>query len=215
MRALKRLPEPLKLSDKKDIWLTNFLSSGNKRPDSNKYAHVTIRDQLNSISFHKCFYCETKLKGVQKEVDHHIEVSVNKKLAYVWENLYLSCDNCNGKIPDNSIPVKSVLNPFSDSDEKISEHLTFEKELIVPMENSALGLLTIQKFRLDTELLDNRRLKHLVQFQEVLLKIRDSQITESRKHLLQQEVHIIEAFSRIDSPFSLMFKVLIAKINFD
>ena len=161
MRGIERLPEPQILIEKKATWINNFIASGNKRPDSSKYAHNTIKIQLNSMSFNKCFYCETKLKGLSKEVDHHIEVSVNKNLSYEWANLYLSCDNCNNKIPHSHIPIDEALNPCIDSDERIKEHLTFTKEIIEPKDNSDLGLKTIQKYRLDTELLDNRRLKQI------------------------------------------------------
>ncbi|MEY4937574.1 MAG: hypothetical protein RIS64_3933 [Bacteroidota bacterium] len=78
MRALTRLPEPQILVARKKQWLDAFLVSGKPRPDSNKYAHESIRMDLNSMSSYKCFYCETKLKGASKEVDHHVEVSVDK-----------------------------------------------------------------------------------------------------------------------------------------
>ena len=128
MRGIERLPEPQILVDRKLLWLTNFLNSDKKRPDSNKYAHTSIKTQLNSMSFYKCFYCETKLKGEPKEVDHHIEVSVDKNLSYEWTNLFLACDNCNNKIPHNSISIQDTLNPCSDTDESIQDHITLNKE---------------------------------------------------------------------------------------
>ena len=82
MRGVSRLPEPQILIDRKALWLANFLASGNLRPDSSKYAHASVKADLNSMSFHKCFYCESKLKGEPKEVDHHIEVSVDKNFAF-------------------------------------------------------------------------------------------------------------------------------------
>jgi hypothetical protein len=211
MREIGRLPEPQILVDRKQTWLTKFLNSGNKRPDSSKYAHVSVKIQLKSMSFHKCFYCESKLKGEPKEVDHHIEVSVNKNLAYDWNNLFLACDNCNNKIPHNIISIHDVLNPCTDSDTFIQEHLTFNKELIEPKNNSHLGLKTIQKYRLDTELLDNRRLKQIQLFSDVLLEIKDKQIKEGRQTITNEEQILIHSFKRIDNPYSLMFKVLIEK----
>jgi hypothetical protein len=213
MRKLQRHTKPSILIDRGEAWLSNFMASGNKRPDSSKYAHTAIKTELNSMSFHKCFYCETKLKGEPKEVDHHVEVSVDKTLSYTWENLYLSCDNCNNKIPHDSIPVNSVLNPCLSTDDVIQQHLTFNKELINPKDNSELGLRTIQKFRLDTELLDTRRLKQICLFQELLLEIRRKQIEENRNYLDNDEINAINAFSRIDNPFSLMFKILIDKLE--
>ena len=98
MRGLIRLPKPQILIDKEDKWKNDFIASGKARPDSSKYGHDKIRIELASMSFHKCFYCESKLKLEPKEVDHHIEVSIKKELAFTWTNLYLSCDNCNNKL---------------------------------------------------------------------------------------------------------------------
>jgi len=211
MRGLERLPEPQILVDRKGIWLSKFLASGNKRPDSNKYGHPTVLTQLNSMSFHKCFYCETKLKGAPKEIDHQVEVSVDKNLAYEWTNFFLSCDNCNNKIPHNIISICDALDPCINTDEFIEEHLTFNKELIVPKNNSGIGLNTIKKYRLDTELLDTRRLKQISLLQDLLLEIRKNQISENRSNLTSEEIYIINSFKRIDNPYSLMFKVLIEK----
>lgn len=211
MRGIQRLPEPQILIDRKAIWLTNFLASGEKRPDSSKYAHVSIRTQLNSMSFTKCFYCETKLKGKSKEVDHFIEVSVNKDLSFEWTNLNLSCDNCNNKIPDSVISVNNTLNPCRNTDEEIKQHLTFDDEFIEAKNNSEIGLLTIQKYRLDTELLDYRRLKQLKIFLKLLNEIRSNQVSENRNFLNEDEISAIHRFKQRDHSFSLMFEILIEK----
>lgn len=214
MRGLQRLPEPQILINRKNTWLTSFLASGKKRPDSSKYAHNSIKVQLNSTSFNKCFYCETKLKGKRKEVDHHIEVSVNPDLSYEWTNLYLSCDNCNNKIPHSTISINDTLNPCSNTDEEIMEHLTFEDEFIEAKNNSQLGLRTIQKYRLDTEIVDTRRLKSLKIFYKFILEIKENQINEGRDGLTDEEINAINGFKAINHSFSLMFSVLIEKFNF-
>lgn len=208
MRGIKRLPEPQILVDKKSQWLANFLTSEKKRPDSSKYAHESIKIQLNSMSYNKCFYCETKLKGHVKEVDHYIEVSVNRGLAYEWENLYLSCDSCNNKIPHSIIPVQDALSPCTDTDDKIMMHLTFTDEFIQPMNNSEFGLKTIQKYRLDSEVLDVRRLRSLKSFLKLLREIHLKQVRENRNHLTDEEKNAIDSFKRIDNSFSLMFTVI-------
>ena len=213
MRELKRLPEPQILIDKKQEWLDKFLVSQNKRPQNSQYAHKFVKIQLNSMSFSKCFYCETKLKGQRKEVDHHIEVSVDKNLSFEWNNLYLACDNCNNKIPHSTIPITDALNPCIDSDEKIKLHLSFNDEMIEPKNNSPLGLLTIQKYRLDTELLDTRRLKQLKQFHKLFIEISLKQIKENRNFLTKEEVNAIHRFKQKDHSFSLMFELLIEKYD--
>ncbi|MFC2110682.1 HNH endonuclease [Bacteroidota bacterium] len=209
MRGLERLPEPQILTDRKEIWRDNFVASGKKRPDSNKYGHTTIRTQLNSISYHKCFYCESKLKGKRKEIDHHIEVSVDKTLSFEWSNLYLSCDNCNGKITHSTISIQDALDPCRNTDLEIKEHITFDDEFIQPKNNSELGLSTIKKYRLDTELLDNRRLKQLKIFLKVLVTIRDQQRIENRDELSQAEIETLNSFKRMDNSYSRMFEVIL------
>jgi uncharacterized protein (TIGR02646 family) len=209
MIAIQRLPEPQILIDKKKEWLDAFLASGKKRPDSSKYAHEMIRNDLNSMSYYKCFYCETKLKGASKEVDHHIEVSVDKSKAFEWTNLYLCCEHCNKKLSHHSIAVHDALNPCKDTDADMEAHLTFEDELITPNHNSELGLKTIQKYRLDSELLDHKRLKYINLFKTLLI-----QILREKRSITQAEREAIESFKRIDNAYSLMFKVLLQKNGF-
>ncbi|AQX09302.1 HNH endonuclease [Elizabethkingia ursingii] len=213
MRGLIRLPEPQILTNKKNEWKTNFLASGKDRPDSSKYAHIQIKTQLNSISHTKCFYCETKLKDKTKEVDHHIEVSVDKTLAFEWTNLYLSCDSCNNKISHSTIPVNDVLDPFRNTDLEIREHLTFNDEFIEPQNNSHIGLNTIKKYRLDSEVLDTRRLKSLKNFFKVICAIKSAQNREGRNTLNEAESNTINRFKRIDNSYSLMYEAIIEKCD--
>ncbi|OQX80987.1 MAG: hypothetical protein B6D64_02470 [Bacteroidetes bacterium 4484_276] len=62
MIHINRLPKPDILTRKEKEWTEKFLASDKKRPDNSKYGHKEIRTQLNSMSYHKCFYCERKLK---------------------------------------------------------------------------------------------------------------------------------------------------------
>ena len=215
MIKIDRLPEPRKLTENKTAWLQVFLDSGNKRPSSSQYAHKDIKRDLMSMSSHKCFYCESNLKGVPKEVDHHIEVAVDKRLAFEWSNLCLSCDNCNNKIAHDVIPIQDTLDPCVSSERDFRDNLTFNKELIDPKNNSRLGALTIKKYRLDTELLDARRLKQLSLFQDVLIEIQKRQIDQHRDHLEEDELNLLKSFKRPDKPYSLMFMVLLEKYGFD
>lgn len=213
MIHINRLPKPDILVRKEKEWTEKFLASDNKRPDNSKYGHKEIRVQLNSMSFHKCFYCERKLKGVPREIDHFIEVSDpnGRKLAFDWDNLYLSCDNCNNKLPNTVIPVGDVLSPCLKTDDEIQEHLFFENEIITVKNDSKIGLQTIKKFRLDTDLLDHLRLKQLSLFKDVLLQIKENQVNSGRKRITSEERESLIRFSQADHPFSLMFRLLLKK----
>jgi uncharacterized protein (TIGR02646 family) len=211
MRGLQRLPEPQILVDRKASWLVDFMASGKKRPDSSKYAHDSVKLQLNSMSHTKCFYCETKLKGKRKEVDHHIEVSVDNSLSFEWTNLFLSCDSCNNKIPHSTISINDALNPCANTDAEIKEHLTFNDEIIEPKNNSQLGLRTIKKYRLDSEILDTRRLKSLKMFYKLIYEIKNNQVLENRNTLTVDELNAIHKFKMPNNSYSLMFDVIIEK----
>jgi len=212
MRALTRLPEPLILVERGQIWLDSLLASGKTRPDSTKYGNPNIRLQLNSISFHKCYYCESKLKDRSSEIDHHIEISININLSYVWSNLYLACDNCNTKLNHITIPITQALDPFTNSDVEIYENVTFIDELITAVNGSVLGLNTIQKYRLDSDLLDKRRITQLKYFYKFLDQIRLKQIEDGGRELTLDEITAINHFKQIDQPYSLMFKIIIGQI---
>ena len=213
MRHLDRLPKPNILLRKEEIWTSNFIASGNTRPDNSKYGHKDIVADLNSISYHKCFYSEQKLKGIPKEIDHHIEVSERKDLAYDWNNLYLSSSECNNKLSNSIISVNDVLNPFVNSDEEIEEHLIFEDECITAKNGSELGLITIKKFRLDSQNLDFLRSKKLREFEQVFIQILKNQNAEKRENLTIQENEVLYRFAQPDHSFSLMFRLLLKKHN--
>ncbi len=211
MRFIKRLPKPSILEEKEEAWRNSFVSSDKKRPDNSKYAHTQIRDTLNSMSFHKCFYCERKLKGVAQEIDHFIEVAERRDLAYDWDNLYLACDNCNNKLPNRSISVTDALDPCRDEDEKIQDHLTFEKETIRAKNGSTIGLITIQKYRLSDDHLDYVRRGELQLFYELLISIQQRMIAQQRQSMNEKEKETLLGFKNPDRPFSLMFKVLLER----
>lgn len=198
MRHIERLPIPQILANKHDEWQAKYeerLAVNPKaRPDSSKYGHNDIRERLNSCSFNKCFYCESKLKGTLKEIDHYIEVSIDHSKAYDWDNLYLSCSNCNDKLDHNAIPVTEALNPCVDSDEEIQRHITFEKECICSLPGSEKGLKTIQKFKLDSEMLDLRRSKWLNKLATKAIDIDNDMKADNRSIPTEEEKNAIRLF---------------------
>ena len=153
------------------------------------------------------------MKLEPKEIDHHIEVSLRKDLAFTWTNLYLSCDNCNGKVSHDTIPVETALDPCRNNDSEIQEHLIFVDEMITAIDGSQLGLNTIQKYRLDSELLDKRRMLQLKYFHKVLIQILTKQNVEGRKGMNGADLKTLNFFKQADQPYSLMFKIILDKIQ--
>lgn len=213
MKHIDRLSIPQILQEKQTQWQSQFLQAFHagtkKRPDSTKYGNPKILDRLKSMSYGKCFYCESSLKGTVREIDHFIEVADAPELAYSWDNLYLSCSNCNDKIPHRDIPVQEVLDPCSDSDEVIQQNITFQEELICAIPGSSKGLKTIKKYRLDSELLDHKRLKWLNTIWKVVYKIQQTMIAEQRQSATHEEKKLLRQFMLPNQPYSLMSEIYI------
>ena len=208
MRHIDRLPIPRILSDKQNEWQEKYeqklAESLKARPDASKYGHKDIRQQLNSCSFNKCFYCESRLVGTLREIDHYVEVAIDPSGAFEWTNLYLSCNNCNDKLDHNTVPVTEALNPCVDSDEEIQRHYTIERECICSQAGSEKGLNTIRKFRLDSDALDLKRSKWLNKLATIVIEIDNKMREESRTvHSLEEKERICR-FMQSDQPYSLM-----------
>jgi hypothetical protein len=176
---LERLGVPQVLAENKDRWLAKYLEErakdGKRRPPSAQYAHEQVVSTLEAMSCHKCFYCEQSTKQCKKEVDHYIEVAEPPDRAFDWTNLYLSCDGCNDKLPNKTIPAADCLDPC-DPSVVPAEHLTFDDELI--RFRSPRGSKTIQKYKLDRPELDHKRGRQLRLFDKVIREILERMIAE-------------------------------------
>ncbi len=143
MRYIQRLPKPEVLEKNAAQWTADFLAvrtanPNKKRPDNSKYAHKEIKNYLAGMSSKKCFYCERPIVESEYEIDHFIEAVERPDLAFDWENLYLSCKNCNReKIPNTKLPNIETLNPCSNK-HLHNEHLAFDDEQIRSRDGSQL-----------------------------------------------------------------------------
>lgn len=208
MRHIERLYKPEILKRKEKEWTEKFIQSGKSRPSSKQYAHKEILDALMNISHGKCFYSEKKIEGLPKEVDHLVEVSIDKGKAFEWSNLYLSAKECNdGRPTENDIPKDEVLNPCLDSDEEIQKHLTFDDERATPKNNSEKGEKTIMKFKLNSELLLFQRMKLLKGICNFVFSLNNNRQKESRSDFTEEEKTAIKAFAKHDRAFSLMSEI--------
>lgn len=211
MRHIERLSEPAILKEKQAEWQEKYEAKlavdPHARPDNSKYAHKEIKDTLYAMSYGKCFYCESKLSGGNKEVDHFVEVAIDHRKAYEWDNLYLSCTNCNDKIDHKAIPVTDALDPCSDSEEEIRNNITFVDELICAVPGSTKGLNTIKKYRLNTDLLDMKRGQWLRKLLKTVADIEAVMIDEGRKSVTDSEKKTLLRYMSPDQPYSLMSEV--------
>jgi hypothetical protein len=215
--ALQRLDEPDVLVRNKAQWTADYLEEcaqdPNKRPSSKKYAHPKVRAALETMSHHKCFYCEQSTKQTKAEVDHYIEVAEESKGAFEWKNLYLACWDCNHKKqPNRSIPVSDCLDPC-DPNVRPCDHLAFDKEIIRSRDGSTTGRNTIKKYKLDREELDYKRIKALRSFDEILISILRQKEKEERKSMTADEEERLRSFGQPEHTFTLMFSCYLQKLG--
>ena len=93
------------------------------------------------------------------------------------------------------------------------EHLTFVGEQITARSGSERGYKTIQKYRLDDDRLDSKRLKQLKLFCEARSEVHLAMIAAGRKHMTEFELTTLQRFRERDQPFSLMFDVYLSKMG--
>lgn len=202
MIRLERTARPDILSRKAEGWTNAFVATRSvdpkHRPDSRQYAHREVREALRDMSRAKCFYCETQLAEADETVDHFVEVADDDSLAFEWTNLYLCCGGCQAK--RTSVPRDDALDPCGDIEPY--EHLTFDDELIRPLDGSTRGRATIRRYKLDRQDLDLRRMKQLQRLHKLVIELQ----ALYADGLPDPQLERLRAFTQPESPYSLMFR---------
>lgn len=193
------------------------------------YGHKTVKSALKELQNHKCCFCEAKINHISHgDVEHFrpkagynttIGGRLSKPgyywLAYDFSNLFLACQICNQSYKKNYFPLKNesnrarshrdnirdeenlILHPESDNPE---EHLTFEQEVIKPLNASEKGKETIKRTGLNRKLLQDDRMD-LLNILKTLANVARGNSVESHEAK--------EHFKRLGLPtskYSLMVK---------
>lgn len=141
--------------------------------DSKIFGHKNVKGALKDDQNDKCAYCESSLTGSFANVEHYRpkteykEDNISKKpgyywLAYDWNNLFYSCDECNGqarkgnKFPLRDPNTRNITNKDISKEEPLiinpaiedpQEHICFHKHIAVA--TSDKGKETIRIFDLN------------------------------------------------------------------
>ena len=113
----------------------------------------------------------------------------------------MSCSECNDKVPHDVIAIDEALDPIIDSDDEIQRHITFVGEYIYEVNGSDKGQKTIEKYRLGSEVLDNRRRKQLQKLNKTII---DCLRKGGTKALTDGDKEAIRRYTYRSSPFSYM-----------
>jgi uncharacterized protein (TIGR02646 family) len=163
---------------------------------SSLYGGKPIKEKLKELQGDKCCFCEAKVSVVAHgDVEHYrpkagwVQKEKDKltKPGYYWtaydfNNLFLSCQICNQKFKKNYFPLANpaaratnhkkplakekplIIDPGKDIPSKF---LTFNKEIIVAVNNNAKGVETIKRTGLDRKELNKDRFEYLEVLEEL------------------------------------------------
>jgi hypothetical protein len=132
-----------------------------------RYRHPNIKAALVNETHEKCSYCESKNRHVSPgETDHIAPRSRRPDLAFTWENLTYTCDECNHSKSDYYNPAEPLINPY---DNEPGDHFQFNGPLISHLPGDLMGRRSVRILRLNRTSLFERRRERL----EALLPLLD------------------------------------------
>lgn len=158
--------------------------------DGSLYGHSKIKDALKKLQAKKCCFCEAFVSHVAHgDIEHFRPKGGYKQkssdalgrpgyfwLAYDWKNLYFSCQMCNQRHKKNLFPLVDAAKRAKKPSDSLtaekpafidpgkvdpSNHITFVKEVAVPVNGSVLGKKSIKELGLNRPDLLERRLEKL------------------------------------------------------
>ena len=190
MIKLTKQTEPDVLSKNKQQWKQDYeeaKSTGASNIESLKtrYRDPEIKEVIVRETNGKCAYCESKIRhSYPGDVEHIKPKSKFADELFEWENLTLSCGECNRRKNDNYDEEFGILNPYEVDPEN---HLISYGPLIFPRAGDTIGKIAYELFELDRIELLERRKDHLDKLQLIVDKYA-SESNETLKRLYKRNV---------------------------
>lgn len=205
----------------------DYQSGKKKFSFSNKiYGDSSVKQALILAQHKKCCFCE-RLIGYSGDIEHFRPKSAYSQtkgrkierpgyywLAYTWDNLYLSCNDCNQRQKKNLFLLADPLtraqwnnnditleNPLfvNPGHENPSQHIGFRGQVPYAVPESIKGEPTIKILKLDREDLNEWRLKHLQNMKLLFRLVKASttlpQTKESQNLVARAEKTLQDAIS--------------------
>lgn len=163
-----------------------YLLGKDEIPNKKYYSRSTVKDALmKSHNENKCCYCEQRRRQSELEVEHFRPRTAAKQskkgrliypgyfwLAYDWDNLYLSCGECNGRFKNCFFPLANPKERARSHNDDISneqpllvnpgedyprDHIRFRLDKAYAFSSSKKGRKTIEVLQLNEENLRKSR----------------------------------------------------------
>jgi len=196
-KDLSDIPSILKHKSREEAFNTNIISAS-YCDKKNRYKVGSVQKKLNKIYHLKCAYCEQKLLDSPKHIEHYRPKKSYYWLAYSWDNLLLSCGNCNSAKGDRFATKNRAIvynneaffniHTLGDSYNRIEE-----PKIINPEKEDILDLIY---FDTDGKIYsDDERIKHTI----------EEACNLNRDELVKRRIEIINDFINIMNEHYLYF----------
>lgn len=183
-----------------------LLASGNAVPVSlaNSYRDKPVKTDLLVEVSSKCAYCESKITHVYwGDVEHIVPRKAQPALALTYDNLAISCAQCNnGKLDyyDHALPV---INPYVDDP---ADFLLAVGPVLFPIPGNDRGRVTTSKLKLNRPELIERRLERI----QRIMTLIDAEARHSHAALKAVVQAEIRQESQSDTEFAFAIRAVLA-----
>lgn len=156
---------------------------------SNLYKVGSVQRELEKIYYFKCAYCEKDIRDEDKHIEHYRPKKRYYWLAYSWDNLLLSCGQCNRPKGDRFLTQQCSLLYGDEAFENIhSLGITYdetEKPMIINPEKDDISdeILFDNEAKISSQ---NRRVQHTI----------DKACNLNRNALVENRIKIFNQFKR-------------------
>lgn len=198
MIALKKLPEPSVLSENKAQWTAQYKeakkeaeATGGRISDAIKarYQDSEIKKQIIAETNGKCAYCESKILHTSPgDIEHIKPKSQFEDDIFEWNNLTLSCSECNRRKSDNYDPELVLINPYETDPES---HLVACGSRIVGFDD--IGDMAVELLELNRVHLLEKRSDRLANLNAKWNEVKGAPNPTLKKLRLKQLVRIMES----------------------
>ena len=175
------VPEILKNSNRKEAFEKN-IDDEDFNYGKTLYKADVVQERLKTIYNFKCAYCEKDIRDEDKHIEHYRPKNIYYWLAYSWDNLLLSCGQCNRHKWNNFETKKTkvtytdeefedihnlgknydeleepmIINPEKDD---ILEDIQFDKNAFIDSENERVKHTIFEACDLNRNMLIENRVK--------------------------------------------------------
>lgn len=133
-----------------------------------KYGKDDVRDALKSMYNNLCCYCESRV-GKSGDIEHRLPKRKYPASTYDWNNLHLSCRDCNTAKSEKFDEINPILDPVIDF--PISNFIKHKLHKVAAIH--ARGKTTIRHTKLDRDDLNSNRQKISVLALEIIEEINE------------------------------------------